>query len=171
MISLVSNDFWAQRVLRAFQILCDTTRFPDVQIPEPLQKAQKAGCQIEVNVFFVDDTTIQSLNAEWRDKESVTDILSFPLFENDDDFPLVPDMPCVLGELFICESVCAQQAQQWNHSIEAETEFLLVHGLLHLLGYDHETSPEDEKRMFDIQNRLIQSLESQDPIESAISAA
>ncbi len=97
--------------------------------------------QVEVGVTFVDDVAIQSLNREYRGKDVPTDVLSFP--QDDDDGFFVPEgVPRILGDIVISLPRAAEQAEDYGHSMEREVVYLAVHGLLHLLGYDHEDSQE-----------------------------
>lgn len=97
--------------------------------------------QVEVGVTFVDDVAIQSLNREYRGKDVPTDVLSFP--QDDDDGFFVPEgVPRILGDIVISLPRAAEQAGDYGHSMEREVVYLAVHGLLHLLGYDHEDSQE-----------------------------
>ena len=98
----------------------------------------------EVSVTFVDDEKIQKINHEHRGIDCATDVLSFPLFE---DAPNM-DGRVMLGDIVISLERADAQAKEYGHSYERETAFLTVHSMLHLLGYDHETSEEDEKEMF-----------------------
>lgn len=91
----------------------------------------------EVSVTFVDNASIRQLNAAYRQKDMPTDVLSFP--QGDDDFASgIPELNRVLGDIVISLERAWEQSQDYGHSMERETAFLTVHGLLHLLGYDHE---------------------------------
>ncbi len=95
---------------------------------------------------------IQELNAAYRNIDMVTDVLSFP--QGDDDF-VVPGEPLILGDIVICWPRASEQAEQFGHSIEREAGFLFIHGLLHLLGYDHiETKQEEQMRS--LQRQIIE---------------
>lgn len=116
--------------------------------------AQQEGIdeEAEVAVSFVDEDEIQSINKEYRDKDSVTDVISFAL-EEGEDFEM-PDAPRVLGDIIICVKRAEEQAEEYGHSFERELGFLSVHGLLHLLGYDHMNEA-DEKKMFGRQDEIL----------------
>lgn len=95
------------------------------------------GCdEAELSVTFVDNFTIASLNAQWRQVEDATDVLAFPMDEHAADLPHPP----LLGDVVISAERAAAQAMEAGHSLERELEVLLIHGLLHLMGYDHEVS-------------------------------
>ena len=103
------------------------------------------------NIIFVSNEEIHRINKEYRKVDRVTDVISFALEDNMDvqyiDFRL-------LGDIYISIDKCYMQASEYGHSREREMCFLATHGILHLLGYDHMT-PEDEKEMFDLQNKLL----------------
>lgn len=107
----------------------------------------------ELSLVLCGDATIQPLNAQWRGKDAPTDVLSFPMQEGDD---LLQDDP-VLGDLVISVETAARQAAERGHSLEQELLVLLVHGLLHLLGHDHEDeeNPAQAERMRDEELRLL----------------
>lgn len=118
--------------------------------------AQQEGIdeEAEVAVSFVDEDEIQSINKAYRDKDSVTDVISFALEEGEDEDFEMPDAPRVLGDIIICVKRAKEQAEEYGHSFERELGFLSVHGLLHLLGYDH-MNEEDEKKMFGRQDEIL----------------
>lgn len=103
------------------------------------------------NIIIVDENKIQELNKNYRNKDAVTDVISFAL-EDDDTF--VSNDFRVLGDIYICLKRAEDQATQYGHSFLRELSFLAIHGLLHLLGYDH-MNVEDEKIMFDLQERIL----------------
>lgn len=107
----------------------------------------------EVSLSFVDDEAIQSLNREYRGVDSPTDVLSFPMLSEDEWDSLEPED--LLGDIIISIPTAIRQSEQYGHSFERELGFLLVHGFLHLLGYDHETE-EQEQEMFALQERILQ---------------
>lgn len=105
----------------------------------------------EVSVTFVEDEEIQFLNREYRNIDSVTDVLSFALDEGE-NFPQAPGEH-LLGDIIISVPRAALQAKDYNHSLERELAYLLIHGFLHLLGYDH--MQEDDKAEMRAQEELI----------------
>ncbi|GAJ99106.1 rRNA maturation RNase YbeY [Geomicrobium sp. JCM 19055] len=104
----------------------------------------------ECSLVFVHEDRIQELNRDYRNKDAVTDVLSFAL--NDDE--QMPGDEHVLGDIVICVERMKEQAEEYEHSIERELAFLSVHGLLHLLGYDHMDEAE-EREMFTLQEELL----------------
>ncbi|MCU7556875.1 rRNA maturation RNase YbeY [Macrococcus capreoli] len=110
--------------------------------------------EAEVAVSFVDEAEIQQINKTYRNKDSVTDVISFALEEGEDEDFEMPDEPRVLGDIIICVKRAEEQAEEYGHSFERELGFLSVHGLLHLLGYDHMNEA-DEKKMFGRQDEIL----------------
>ena len=109
----------------------------------------------EVDVSLVDEKTIQDINRDYRKVDRVTDVISFA-FE-DDDSPsslILGDVPKMLGEIFICVPRAIEQAKEIGNIKVRELSFLFIHGLLHLLGYDHMTK-EDEEIMFPLQEKIL----------------
>jgi len=105
----------------------------------------------ELSVVLCDDAFIQTLNRDHRGKNAPTDVLSFAMQEGDgglDDDP-------VLGDLVISIETAARQARAQGHTLLQEQRVLLVHGLLHLLGYDHETGAEDAAEMQAAEHKLL----------------
>lgn len=93
----------------------------------------------EVSVMLVDDASIHSLNLQYRNVDRATDVLSFAMMEGE-DFPELEDIDAVpLGDIVISLERAREQAEEYGHSFEREVAFLAVHGMCHLLGYDHQT--------------------------------
>ena len=117
-------------------------------------KAEEFKRGAEVSVTMVDMEEIHALNLEQRGVDRPTDVLSFPIFDEDfDDEELA-----VLGDIVLCPEKALQQANELGHSFERELAFLTVHSTLHLLGYDHETSEEDDRIMRQKQTNIVNSL-------------
>lgn len=103
--------------------------------------------QYEISLLITNDETIHLLNKEYRQKDKPTDVLSFPMEDE-----------VMLGDIVISLDTAKNQAQERDIGLEREIAFLFIHGLLHLLGYDHETSAEDEKEMFTLQEEILKKL-------------
>ena len=116
--------------------------------------------QAELCIKLVDEATIAELNEQWMDKSGPTDVLAFPMDELRPG--LVDEEPeeGILGDLMLCPAIAgrqageAQAAGQAGHSTTDEVHLLTVHGILHLLGYDH-AEPEEHREMFGLQARLL----------------
>jgi rRNA maturation RNase YbeY len=116
-----------------------TTLLPGLQYDtEQLLRLALHGDPAELSLLLCSDGYINALNTKWRGVQKATDVLSFP---QDDDTDIV------LGDIVVSVHTAERQAAERNHSVQTEMRILLVHGLLHLLGYDHETSPEDLKEV------------------------
>ena len=114
--------------------------------------------EMEVNLVIVSPETIKEMNNEYRQVDRVTDVLSFPMLDNIDD--LNKECDAILGEvnigdIYICRERATEQAIEYKHSLKREICFLALHGLLHLLGYDH-IKKEDEQIMFQLQDKILQ---------------
>lgn len=106
-----------------------------------------------IDVTIVDGETIRQMNAEYRDKDAVTDVLSFPMYEfyngeAQEELEADPEINCVmLGDMILNYDRACEQAVDFGHSAERECGFLTVHSVLHLLGYDHERDEADRLLM------------------------
>lgn len=117
-----------------------------------------AGSASELSLLFTDDAHIRALNAEWRGKDKATNVLSFPAF------PVEPGdaLPPMLGDIVLAaETVRAESALE-SKSFDHHLTHLVVHGLLHLLGYDHETE-DDAEEMEALERRILARLAIADP--------
>ena len=103
------------------------------------------------NIIFVEKEKIKEINKAYRGKDSVTDVISFAL---EDDKTFVKTNFRVLGDIYICYEKAIEQSEEYGHSLLREILFLSIHGLLHLLGYDH-MNKSDEKIMFELQERIL----------------
>jgi probable rRNA maturation factor len=110
--------------------------------------------QAELCIKAVDEATIAELNEQWMDKAGPTDVLAFPMDELRPG--LVDEEPeeGVLGDLVLCPEIARRQGESAGHGTVAEIELLTVHGILHLLGYDH-AEPEEHREMFGLQDELL----------------
>lgn len=108
---------------------------------------------IEFNVILVDEKRIQEINKEYRSIDRITDVISFALEDYED---IVYEDYRLLGDIYICVQKVFEQAKNYGHSVKRELSFLAIHGLLHLLGYDHMDINE-EKEMFSLQEEILNS--------------
>lgn len=129
----IDLEYWENFALKALQIL----EQPD---------------NSELSLTFVNDQEIQELNKSYRQIDKPTDVLSFP-FDNSFNLPIK-----VLGDVIISTEKAQVQAEAYGNTINREIGFLMIHGILHLLGYDHQTDKE-EKIMFDLQKKLLQQMD------------
>lgn len=115
----------------------------------------------ELSVMFCDNVYIKRLNKQYRNKNKETDVLSFPMYDYaEDEGELLPgDEALVLGDIVISLERAKEQAKELGNSFEREVAFLAIHSTLHLLGYDHERSKEDDEIQCKRQKEIINSLE------------
>ncbi|HEY1080431.1 MAG TPA: rRNA maturation RNase YbeY [Bdellovibrio sp.] len=119
-------------------------------LSKELQKRKvlkKAHLQQELTLVFLDKKPAQKLNKEFRGKDYATDVLSFDSME-----------PSSFGELILCPEVLKRQAKEHGLTYREELGYMLLHGILHLLGYDHETGEKDAKKMFSLQDAVFEKL-------------
>jgi len=105
----------------------------------------------ELSIVLVSDAQIRRLNKLYRNKDKPTDVLSFPIGEKVEDW-------LILGDVVISVDTAKRQAQELGYSLEEELKRLLVHGLVHLLGYDHELGGEEEKKFFELEEFVLKGL-------------
>lgn len=132
-------------------IIFDGDMLPEESV---IEKMRQAACEalayenvtnddIEISLTFTDEDEIREINRDYREIDSVTDVLSFPQFESPQDIP--ESGYCLLGDVVICVPRAESQAKEYGHSEERELVYLFTHSMFHLLGYDH--MEEEEKRV------------------------
>ena len=112
----------------------------------------------EVSVKFTCDDEVRTLNAAWRGKDRPTNVLSFPMA---DEAELASAQ--LLGDIVLASGVCAAEAADKGVTIETHAAHLVVHGTLHLLGYDHETSDADAEEMEEVERQALAAMGIADP--------
>lgn len=130
--------------------------------PEKSRSDLGAIKNIGISVNLVGEARIRELNKKYRNKNKVTDVLSFPMSENPQSLPayqLTSLKTLDLGDIFICLSFAKREAKSENVSIGYKLAQLTIHGFLHLLGYDHEKSDKGEIEMFKLENQILNKLE------------
>jgi probable rRNA maturation factor len=128
------------------------------RIAQTVLKAEGVASPYEVSLVFTDSETVRQLNRDYRGVDETTDVLAFymlPQKEVDDSFALPPDGVTRLGEVIISYPQVVEQAREQGHSTEKELVLLIVHGVLHLLGYDHE-EPKEEAKMRAREKELLE---------------
>jgi probable rRNA maturation factor len=127
------------------------------KVAEMFSQEESIGEQKNASVILVGDPKIKSLNRDYRQVDQVTDVLSFN-GNTSDDFDVDEDKN-YLGEIFICVPQAKRQAKINNNTFKNEMAWLLIHGLAHLTGYDHENvSKDDSQKMYDLENRVLDRL-------------
>ena len=137
--------------MRQDEVALDSSvmRAMELSIETCLERQGLAGS--EVSLSIVDDREMHELNLRYRNVDRTTDVLSFPLEEER------PKEPCLLGDIVVSAPRARQQAGEYGHSLLREMNFLVVHGTLHLLGYDHMT-PEEDQEMQRLQEDVLAAL-------------
>jgi probable rRNA maturation factor len=115
----------------------------------------------ELCIKLVDEATMAELNEKWMEKSGPTDVLAFPMDELRPGLVNEDPEDGVLGDLVLCVAVAERQAAEAGHPVRDEVQLLTVHGILHLLGYDH-AEPDEHKEMFGLQARLLEQWQVSD---------
>ena len=135
------------------------------RIAKAVYKTLNQTAKLKVELVFMKAEEMQQLNAQSRGVDKVTDVLSFPTLDGiREQVLIVKDHPfetetgrLMLGSIVMCEQKIKEQAEEYGHSEERERTYLLVHGLMHLFGYDHMTE-EDKKQMRDKEKQALKLL-------------
>jgi len=128
------------------------------RIAQAAIKVEGVAPPYEVGLVFTDSETVQQLNRDYRGVDEPTDVLAFYMLPQkgaDDSFALPPDGVARLGEVIISYPQATEQAKEQGHSPERELALLIIHGILHLLGYDHE-KPAEESKMREMERKLLE---------------
>jgi probable rRNA maturation factor len=120
--------------------------------------------RLSASLLFTSDAEIHALNREWRERDKPTNVLSFPMLARADLLALGEDGPPeLLGDVALAHETCAREADQAGLSLAHHAAHLIVHGLLHLAGHDHETSPEDAEAMEALETKALALMGIADP--------
>jgi probable rRNA maturation factor len=150
-----SSSGWADLVRNAAEAAIAESAFPQLTT---------ANRPIEISVRLADDEQVRALNAQWRGKDKPTNVLSFPQLEPKQLGDLGEGPELLLGDLILAHGVCAREAGEKGVSVEDHATHLIVHGMLHLLGYDHmEDSAADDMEAREV--RALARLGISDPYE------
>jgi probable rRNA maturation factor len=124
-----------------------------------------SGLPVELSVKFADDVEVRALNREYRGKDKPTNVLSFPMASPDSLSAAAAgdDIEILLGDVVLAHETCEREAAERGIAVQDHAAHLLVHGTLHLLGYDHETGDEDAEAMEAVERRALASLGIADP--------
>ena len=145
----------AVSVEEKFRGLVDEDRVRE--IAQMVLKAESVTPPYEVSIVFTDSAAVRRFNRDYRGVDEPTDVLAFymlPEKETEPTFILPPDGITRLGEVIVSYPQAVEQAKEQGHSVDKELALLIIHGILHLLGYDHE-QPEEEKRMRGREQELL----------------
>jgi probable rRNA maturation factor len=127
-----------------------------------------ANPRLSASLLFTSDAEVQALNRQWRDKDKPTNVLSFPMLERGELLALPPEGPPeLLGDVGLAYETCAREAVEKGVPLESHAAHLVVHGLLHLAGLDHELSPADAAAMEALEIKALALLGIADPYGDA----
>lgn len=125
-----------------------------------------ANPRLCVSLLFTSDAEIHQLNREWRGRDKPTNVLSFPMLDRENLLALAPEGPPELvGDIALAHETCAREAEEKGITLEAHAAHLIVHGLLHLAGHDHEISPEAAAIMEALEIEALAFMDIADPYE------
>lgn len=118
-----------------------------------------------VSLVLADDDEVHALNRQWRARDKPTNVLSFPMLSREDVLRAgaQPDAPAMLGDLILAHGVCAREAAEKGIAASAHASHLIVHGLLHLAGYDHETGEAEAEEMEALERKALALIGLADP--------
>lgn len=120
--------------------------------------------RLTASLLFADDAEVHALNRQWRGKDRPTNVLSFPMLARAELLALAPEGPPeLLGDIALAHETCAREAADKGVSLEHHAAHLIVHGLLHLAGHDHETSPDDAAAMEALEIKALALMGIADP--------
>ena len=125
---------------------------------EAALEAEKVSVPCEINVLVADNQTIRAINKAYRKIDKETDVLSFPMYNFINGEGPLPGEVCELGDIVLSLERAEEQAEDFGHSFKREAAFLTVHSVLHLLGYDHVDSEEEELVMREHQRAVMKKL-------------
>jgi probable rRNA maturation factor len=141
-----SSRSWDKLARKAAEAAIAESAYPDLAASDR---------PVEVSITLTDDDQVRVLNAKWRGKDQPTNVLSFPMAEEPDlQKANVAGAELLLGDIILARGVCQREAEEKGVSVEDHATHLIVHGTLHLLGYDHE----DERDASDMEVREVRAL-------------
>jgi probable rRNA maturation factor len=136
------------------------------QTAEALTKVapELANSRLAASLLFTSDAEVHALNREWRERDRPTNVLSFPMMEREDLLQLAPDGPPeLLGDIALAYETCAREAAEKVISVEDHASHLIVHGLLHLAGHDHELGEAEAEAMEALEVKALALIGVADP--------
>ncbi len=131
--------------------------------PTPHAGIADSGTQVEVSIKFASDEEVRAFNRDYRGKDKATNVLSFPMADPASLEAAAGGGEILLGDIVLAHGTCRREAEERSIATATHAAHLLVHGTLHLLGYDHETGDEDAEMMETLERRALASLGLADP--------
>ncbi|MEM8695511.1 MAG: rRNA maturation RNase YbeY [Pseudomonadota bacterium] len=161
------DDAWADGTDWAVLALKAVT---EAALQTPYGDLVNDAAMVEISIKLTDDTEVQRLNAAYREKDQATNVLSFPMVQADmlDTLANSDDGEVLLGDIVLAHGVCIREAQDKSVSIADHATHLIVHGTLHLLGYDHETGEAEADAMEAMERTALAALGIADPYQPVV---
>ena len=153
----IADEAWLKAVPDAEE-LC--SRVAAMTLAAAADLVDLPGDRLEVSLVLTDDAQVQELNRDYRSQDKPTNVLSFAAL--DADSPIPPDGPILLGDVIIARETCLREAEEENKKVLHHLSHLVVHGVLHLLGYDHNEDDEAEE-MESLERSILAGLGVPDP--------
>ncbi|KAF0224048.1 MAG: Endoribonuclease [Rhodospirillaceae bacterium] len=153
----IEDEAWT-RALPGVEELCRSMVLATVQAAG----GELDGPAVEVSVVLTSDTAVHALNQDWRGQDKPTNVLSFAALD-DDEAPVVVGAPVLLGDVVMAFGVCAQEARDQGKTLAHHTAHLVVHGTLHLLGWDHEEDETEAEEMERLETVILSGFGIADP--------
>ncbi len=123
-----------------------------------------ANLRLSVSLLFTCDAEVHTLNREWRERDKPTNVLSFPMLEREELLALTPEGPPeMLGDIALAYETCAREAEEKGVPLDHHAAHLIIHGLLHLAGYDHVHSDEEAEAMEALEISALAKMGIPDP--------
>jgi len=154
----IEDESW-QEALPGAEELCRTLAAAALQAGA----GELDGPGVEISIVLADDGTVQALNRDWRGQDKPTNVLSFAALDDDEAPPAPPGAPVLLGDVILALETCRRGADEQGKSLAHHTAHLVVHGVLHLLGWDHEEDEVEAEEMERLETRILALFGVDDP--------
>jgi probable rRNA maturation factor len=154
----IEDESW-QEALPGAEELCRTLAVAALQAGG----GELDGPGVEISIVLADDGTVQALNRDWRGQDKPTNVLSFAALDDDEAPPAPPGAPVLLGDVILALETCRREADEQGKSLAHHTAHLVVHGVLHLLGWDHEEDEVEAEEMERLETRVLALFGVDDP--------
>ncbi|AXK51099.1 rRNA maturation RNase YbeY [Spiroplasma alleghenense] len=125
---------------------------------ESAVKKMEIDKNLSFSINFIDENEARNMNINYRNKDYIPDVLSFNIDTSYNPEYQAEDNQVELGDIFICQEEAQRKALRYNHTLREEMAFLFIHGFLHLMGFDHELSQEEEEKMFHYQDQILKEI-------------
>ncbi|MEO9462613.1 MAG: rRNA maturation RNase YbeY [Marinomonas sp.] len=156
----IDIEGWPAQGLEALAQTC--AEAVEIYVPE------LSNARLSSSIIFTSDAEVHALNKEWRGRDKPTNVLSFPMLTRDELLALGRDGPPeMLGDLALAYETCSREAEAKNISVADHTSHLIIHGLLHLAGHDHELSDTDAEKMEALEVQILAKMGIADPYMDA----